>query len=163
MKNILIISDTHGRINKAMELIDRYHPDAIIHAGDYTGDAEDLMAVYPSIDMYYVRGNNDFHSRANDDLLFELDGVRIFVTHGHGYNVKYADQYKFDFPTLRAHAKKLGAKLCVFGHTHMPYSNIMDGMTIINPGSAGAFTGSYAIAKLDRGKVYTTLLNCLER
>ena len=43
MKKILIFSDTHGDINRCLDIIEKADSvSAIFHAGDYTGDAEDL-------------------------------------------------------------------------------------------------------------------------
>ena len=60
MKKILIFSDTHGDINRCLDIIEKADSvSAIFHAGDYTGDAEDLESIYPNIPIYYVKGNND--------------------------------------------------------------------------------------------------------
>ena len=56
MKKILIFSDTHGDINRSLDIIEKADSvSAIFHAGDYTGDAEDLESIYPSIPIYYVK------------------------------------------------------------------------------------------------------------
>ena len=55
MKKILIFSDTHGEINRCLDIIEKADSvSAIFHAGDYTGDAEDLESIYPNIPIYYV-------------------------------------------------------------------------------------------------------------
>ena len=65
MKKILIFSDTHGDINRCLDIIEKADSvSAIFHAGDYTGDAEDLESIYPNIPIYYVKGNNDYFSKA---------------------------------------------------------------------------------------------------
>ena len=49
MKKILIFSDTHGDINRCLDIIEKADSvSAIFHAGDYTGDAEDLKSIYPT-------------------------------------------------------------------------------------------------------------------
>ena len=43
MKKILIFSDTHGDINRCLDIIEKADSvSAIFHAGDYTGDAVDI-------------------------------------------------------------------------------------------------------------------------
>ena len=156
MKRILILSDSHGDTNRCINIINKFEGqlDAIIHAGDCVRDAEDLTYIFPDIPMHYVRGNNDIFTTAPGDLLVESSGVRIFITHGHDYRVKYELKYT----TLAEKAKKVGADLCVFGHTHMPYTDFVGNMIILNPGSI-RFGGTYAVAEIENGKVKTAILD----
>ena len=56
MKKFLIFSDTHGDINRCLDIIEKADSvSAIFHAGDYTGDAEDLESIIPNIPIYYVK------------------------------------------------------------------------------------------------------------
>ena len=94
MKKILIFSDTHGDINRCLDIIEKADSvSAIFHAGDYTGDAEDLESIYPNIPIYYVKGNNDYFSKAPSHMLVTIDGVKIFITHGHEQNVKRSEEH----------------------------------------------------------------------
>ena len=156
MKRILIFSDSHGDTDRCIDIINKFENrlDAIIHAGDCVRDAEDISFIFPDIPIYYVRGNNDFLTTAPGDVIMDIGGVRIFVTHGHDYRVKYELKYS----TLAAKAESVGAKLCVFGHTHISYTDFKGEMTILNPGSI-RFDGTYAIAEIENGKVKTTILD----
>lgn len=156
MKRILILSDSHGDTNRCINIINKFENrlDAIIHAGDCVRDAEDLTYIFPDIPIHYVRGNNDIFTTAPSDLLVETGGVRIFITHGHEYRVKY----ELHYATLAEKAKAVGADLCVFGHTHIPYTDFVGSMTILNPGSI-RFDGTYAIAEIEDGKVKTVILD----
>ena len=156
MKRILILSDSHGDTNRCINIINKFENqlDAIIHAGDCVRDAEDLTYNFPDIPIHYVRGNNDIFTTAPSDLIVETGGVRIFITHGHDYRVKYELRYT----TLAEKAKSVNADLCVFGHTHIPYTDFVGSMTIINPGSI-RFGGTYAIAEIENGKVKTAILD----
>ncbi|MBR0027078.1 MAG: metallophosphoesterase, partial [Clostridia bacterium] len=50
MKRILIFSDTHGYTDPCLSIINNTpRVDAVIHAGDYTRDAEDLSYIYPDL------------------------------------------------------------------------------------------------------------------
>ena len=153
MKRILIFADTHGYINNCIKIIDKTMPDMIIHAGDIVRDAEDIMAIYPDIPLYCVRGNNDFSQRFPDSLTLVVDGKTIFVTHGHEYSVKYESSLS----SLECKARKVNADLCIFGHTHTPYSDIRGSLTILNPGSS-RFTGTYGICEIENGKMKTCIL-----
>lgn len=57
---VLVFSDSHG-YNMAMAYaIEREKPDAVIHLGDHTDDADDIRRAFPALTIYNVRGNNDF-------------------------------------------------------------------------------------------------------
>ncbi len=156
MKRILIFSDSHGDTDRCMEIINKYRGqlDMVIHAGDTARDAEDLSYIYDDIPFKYVRGNSDIVSSANGDLIVLFGGIKIFVTHGHGYKVKYEMHYS----TLVKKAQELDADLCVFGHTHIPYTAFEGKLTVINPGSV-RYGGTYAIAEIEEGEVKTAILN----
>ena len=137
MKKILIFSDTHGDINRCLDIIEKADSvSAIFHAGDYTGDAEDLESIYPNIPIYYVKGNNDYFSKAPSHMLVTIDGVKIFITHGHEQNVKY----EYEFMTLRKAAEKYDPDLIIFGHTHIPYTDYKGKATLLNPGRPNDFS-----------------------
>lgn len=154
MKRILIFSDTHGDINPCLEVIRSFgHTDAIIHAGDYARDAEELEYIYPDIPLYYVKGNNDIFSRAPSHITVLIGGKRIYLTHGHEQNVKYESNYS----TLRAAAEKANSDLVIFGHTHVPYTSYDGGMTVLNPGSA-RFSRTCAEAEIDGDTLKTKII-----
>lgn len=155
MKRILVFSDTHGDIKSCVKAIESVPCDMIIHAGDYVHDAEELKALFPDKKFVNVRGNCDMgFSSASDTEEVEVDGVRIFVTHGHRYRVKYEENYK----TLVKEAKDRGCQIAVFGHTHMPYRAVSDGIHVLNPGSA-FYISNYAIIEIEDGKIGTCLMN----
>ena len=54
---------------------------------------------------------------------------KVLVTHGHGYYVNSGVDY------LREHALEYGYDVVMYGHTHVPYIEIGDDVTILNPGS----------------------------
>lgn len=155
MKRILIFSDTHGYTDPCIEII-RKEPriDAVIHAGDCTRDAEDLKYIFPDLPVYYVKGNNDFLSDAPSEMTFSVDGVKIFVTHGHEQRVKYELAYH----TLRAYASKLSPNLVIFGHTHIPYTAYDDNMVTLNPGSIKD-SKTYAVAEIEKGSLKTRIFD----
>ena len=57
---ILVISDTHGKVDEALKLIKNMEkPDLIIHLGDYVEDGE-YIERETGIKVELVRGNGDF-------------------------------------------------------------------------------------------------------
>ncbi len=144
MKSI-IFSDSHKNfapMQKAIEAEgDISH---IIHAGDVHSDVEDLEILYPRLPIAAVKGNNDWFVRdVPEDRVFELGGVRIFLTHGHNYGVKYS------FEKILWKAKEVSAKITIFGHTHIPVHKEVDGVVLFNPGAA---TKGYGILEVSDGE-----------
>ncbi|MDY4542485.1 MAG: metallophosphoesterase family protein, partial [Candidatus Ventricola sp.] len=85
-----VFSDSHGDHEALDELLERMGAlDAVCFLGDVARDAEHLrerLAAMPNQPVLYaVRGNNDYYSTCTLpwDLLIELGGVRIYMTHGH--------------------------------------------------------------------------------
>lgn len=127
---IFVVSDTHGRIdnfvNKAKSL---EKPDLIIHLGDYVEDAFKIEKEM-GIETILVKGNCDIYSTDSDeDQTLTLNGKRVFITHGHKYNVK------MDRLNLLYKGKEKNADLILFGHTHFSLIEEEDGIMIMNPGS----------------------------
>ena len=131
---IAVFSDSHGVKEPMLAAIEEQKPDMVLHLGDYVRDAEAIAAYFPSLDLRYVRGNCDAYSRsdAEENLLFNADGVRIFMTHGHRYNVKLG------YESLANAAHFSGAQLALFGHTHRALLEEQDGLWLMNPGACGA-------------------------
>lgn len=155
MKKILIFSDTHGYIDDCISIINSTDiVSAVIHAGDYTRDAEDLISIFPNIPVYYVKGNNDFYTSAPMNFTLKAGVKNIFITHGHEYHVKYEADYR----TLAEKAKEAGADLAIFGHTHIPYTAYTGKLTLLNPGSV-RFSKTYAIAEIDGNNLKTKIID----
>ena len=144
MKRILVFSDSHDTLALCEKTIRNVPCDLILHAGDYVRDAQELKKRFPDKELIYVRGNCDFRAYAQDDEIVELDGVRIFLTHGHKYAVKYEDSYR----TLAAAARAKDCSVAVFGHTHEAYTGENDGVLLLNPGSARF---SYGVIEIENG------------
>lgn len=140
MKKLLVISDSHHELNELIELCEKYKDYMIIHCGDYCID-EDILDKYGVI---YVRGNCDALSKAPSERLIDVDGEKIFITHGHKYGVKE------DLLRLKYKALEQGISYVFFGHTHVETYFKEDGVVFINPGSL-RYTRSYAL--IEDGKV----------
>lgn len=150
---ILIISDTHGDINKAEEAIrSNSDIDLIIHLGDYFRDAQKLSDLFPNIPIEYIYGNSDFMIEdVPAEKLLEICGKRIFITHGHRYSVKW------DYDKLYRKAEEIEADVLLFGHTHVPELIEKGRYCVLNPGSTSDpredANESYAIIDIDDGKI----------
>lgn len=144
---ILIFSDSHGRIEGMMRAIEAQikRPDLILHLGDGVREVEYLRE--SGIPVLAVRGNCDLFgasSEIGESFCFEELGHKIFMTHGHRFGVKSG------VGGLVSHAAQIGADIVLFGHTHRPLEQRIDtgyeigGKTIsrpmylFNPGSIGS-------------------------
>ena len=76
-----------------------------------------------------VKGNCDYGSDVPAELLVTLQGTEILLTHGHAHGINYG------INALLAYSRKIGAKIALFGHTHVPYNQYHDGIYMLNPGS----------------------------
>lgn len=147
MKRILVFSDTHDDLKLCRKIINNIPSDLIIHAGDYVSDAQRLRQEFRDRELIYVKGNCDMFAHAQDEEVAEVDGVRIFIVHGHRHAVKFEDQYK----TLARAAREAGCRAAVFGHTHMAYCRDEDGLLLLNPGSS-KYCGSYGVIEIENGE-----------
>ena len=126
---VLIVSDTHGHDQNLEEVLYREYPiDAMIHCGDIEG-SEDYYEAMLDCPVYMVRGNNDFFSDLEGEMLFELKGHRFFLTHGHYYGVSMGIDRILEAGVERK------ADVVLFGHTHQPFFLQTPYITILNPGS----------------------------
>ena len=126
---VLIVSDTHGNDrNFERVLLNTYPVDAIFHLGDLEGSESYIEDICPC-PVYMVSGNNDFFSSAPLEQVVELDGYRIFMTHGHRYGVANG------LERLREAAEARKCDMAFFGHTHRPIIDDANGPILVNPGS----------------------------
>ena len=126
---ILIVSDTHGRDRNFESVLLRTHPvDGIFHLGDVEGSEAYIEDICPC-PLYMVSGNNDFFSSAPSERIVEIEGYRIFMTHGHRYGVDH------DRSRLRDKAREQGCHMAFCGHTHRPLIDMDADIIVVNPGS----------------------------
>ncbi len=147
---ILVISDTHNMISCAEELIKKLIPDYIIHLGDMCDDCHRLESSFPRKPIICVKGNNDYFDKSYPlERVFELGGKKIFMCHGHKFNVKSS------LLQLTYKGKEYGADIILYGHTHRAHLEEIDGALILNPGSA--LLGYYAVIEIIDGKIEAKL------
>lgn len=133
MKKIGLLSDTHSCWD------DRYARhfagcDEIWHAGDI-GDVTILQRLREIAPVRAVRGNIDHGDVARlspEVQVFEIEGVKVWMTHIGGYPGRYS-------PGVKKLLKEEGIGLMISGHSHIlkviPDKEL--GLLHVNPGAAG--------------------------
>ena len=128
---ILVVSDTHRKDDNLKLMLSEECPlDMLIHLGDAEGSEHFIPDwVNPECRMEMVLGNNDFFSRLDREREIDIAGHKSFITHGHYYGVSMGPEGLVD------EAKSRGCDIAMYGHTHRPFLDVIDGVTVLNPGS----------------------------
>ena len=153
MKKILLLSDTHGYLDKKITgYISK--ADQIWHAGDIGNPKlldnlaalKPLKAVYGNIDGRQVR------LQAPELLFFDCESVSVLMLHIGGYPGRYNQQ-------ARALIAKYKPKLLICGHSHIlkVIQDKKNNHLHMNPGAAG-ISGFHKIRtmlrfEIDKGKI----------
>lgn len=116
---ILLISDSHNKLVDE----DFSQFDCVIHCGDYGKS----LPILEENKVHYVIGNCDDYGPK--ELLLDLFGRKVFITHGHYYDVKEG------YDRVMFRALELGASVCLFGHTHIPIWKPSEDLLTMNPGA----------------------------
>ena len=126
----VVIADTHlpRRASTLPEgLISHLErADLILHAGDLMDSTLlDELAAYAPVRA--VQGNLDPpEGKLPETLQFEFGGVRIAMIHDSGRKRGRRNRMRQRFP---------GARVVVFGHSHIPWLEDEEGLLLLNPGS----------------------------
>lgn len=149
ISRIGIISDTHGVVHPAVEAVFA-NVDHIIHAGDIGGQhvLGKLRALAP---VTSVEGNNDVratvsaaqgagrYATGEEILRAKLGTLRILLTHilprPRRLDARVVESLKND-----------PADVVVFGHSHLPHNEVIDGVRYFNPASAGPRRFHYPVS-----------------
>jgi len=142
-----LISDTHGdpaAWEKALAVLGDL--DLVLHAGDvlYHGVFNPILPTYEprrladmlnafTVPCVHARGNCDsevdqlaLDNHILSDFAFaSAEGVRIIVCHGH----KHSEE------ELAKLASRANVHMVLRGHTHEPGMPVIEGVTVVNPGS----------------------------
>ena len=126
----VVIADTHLP-RRASALPEGLIPhleraDLILHAGDLMDSTLlDELAAYAPVRA--VRGNLDPpEAKLPETLQFDFGGVRIAMIHDSGRKRGRRNRMRQRFP---------GARVVVFGHSHIPWLEDEEGLLLLNPGS----------------------------
>ena len=141
---VLIISDKHGSgyyAEKIKEIEEKEKPEEIIILGDlyYHGPRNELSQEYEPMKvakilnsmkekLTVIRGNCDAEVdemisefQFHDYVLKEINGKKIYFTHGHKYNIEKIPYEEFE--------------IMIYGHTHQGFIEEKEGYIFANPGS----------------------------
>lgn len=139
-----VISDTHRHhyeIEKAMEKLK--NTDILIHLGDNVKDLKDISRLYEG-SIINVKGNCDYSNFIASEKIEVIENKKIFITHGHNYDVKYG------LLNLKYKALEVGADIVLYGHTHVSQITFEEGIYFVNPGSpALARDGFNSVATIE--------------
>ncbi len=122
-----VISDTHGLFDPKIPEVfaDVEH---ILHAGD-VGTPEVLVQLEKLAPTTAVLGNVDVGLPLKDTEVVELAGRRFLLHH-------IVNPHALD-ARLRSRMQRAKPAAVIFGHTHKPFCDHIDGVLYLNPGSAG--------------------------
>lgn len=132
MVRIGVVSDSHGNFRNIGRVRNEFgRLDWFLHAGDHLRDAARIatnLGVDPSR-VRAVAGNCDVPTTQPEEITVEIEGVKIYMAHGHLHGVKSNPQ------RLYYRAQELGARVAIFGHSHVPLLADINGVLLFNPGS----------------------------
>ena len=133
---LLAVSDNHGDREILQTIFEAYghQVDAIFHCGDSEMTQDDPLFK----DVQVVKGNNDSGTDFPNEVQQMVDGTKIFMTHGHLYDVSMS------LTRLDLKAREIGASVVLFGHTHRLAAEMSQGRLYVNPGSISLPRGEYA-------------------
>lgn len=153
MKRIGLLSDTHGYLDKGIQ---KHFSscDEIWHAGDIGSlEVSDTLANWKPFRA--VWGNIDggkLRVIHPENQIFELEGVKVLITHIGGYPGKYV-------PRVRELIEKEKPKLYICGHSHILKVMFDKKYNVLhmNPGAAG-ISGFHQVKTmlrfvLDKGEI----------
>ena len=142
IKRYIVFSDIHGdkRVYKELKGYTEGNDGAF-----FAGDGLSMLKDFTDKDLFAVGGNCDLGGAP--EIVTEIEGVRVLLTHGHKYGVKGS------LLSLKLRAAELECGAVIFGHTHQPLCSYEGGILFLNPGTCSDFGsgGTYAILTLDNG------------
>lgn len=160
-----VIADTHipdrgNRLPLAVSDLFSQVP-LILHAGDFTTE-ETWWAIKSKTQLKAVWGNMDqpeLKRKLPQKEIFSIEGVKIGLIHGEGSPQGIVQRIKPAFE-----GEKID--LVVYGHTHQPRKEWIEGVLFLNPGSPTdkvfAPFNSFAIVDLREGKIVKAEIISLE-
>jgi putative phosphoesterase len=162
-KRVGVVADTH-----CPEFLDRLPThlfevlqgvDLVVHAGDIDGQ-ETLDALRRIAPVEAVRGDHDLSLAALPTFReIELEGKRIVIVHGN--RSRWLEEpntllWTLSLGYFRPHRGLAGglrrrfpnADAIVFGHTHRPHAETIDGVLLFNPGGVHQWNPTTAKRRL---------------
>jgi len=142
-----LISDTHmpERWPEIPPLVEEHFfgVDLILHAGD-VGELWVLDTLGSLAPVVAVHGNDETEEAAGAlpyAQVLGLAGRRVLLCHSHWPDrvaelaSRKSDEWAPKLERCVAQAKRHGASIYVYGHTHIPMARWVDGVLLLNPGA----------------------------
>jgi len=151
MARIGVLSDTHNNLHGSIpDLFEGV--DLILHAGDIEA-TQLLMQLQKIAPVMAVRGNMDPPSMPDTLPVFRMVRLaekQILVTHRVG-NPHRPPQ------SLKERLLQVRPDVVVFGHTHHPFNERIEGILFFNPGTAGKMRHGHPLSvgflEIDDGEI----------
>jgi len=126
-----VISDTHGLFDPKLPSLFS-SVSRILHAGDvgHLRVLEQLAKIAPvtAISGNIDEGNLPPGFATEEEIC--LEGIQIFMTHILGSPARIV-------PAMRKRIEQAAPNVVIFGHSHKPLLETIEGILYFNPGSAG--------------------------
>ena len=107
--------------------------DYIIHLGDTSGDGARIRKEFGDKTVL-VNGNCDPVKLGENEVILNIEGVKILATHGHLYSAKTT------LTKLYMRGNEENCQIVLYGHTHRAREDEIDGVTLINPGNLSRYS-----------------------
>ena len=150
MKKVLILSDVHGNLPLAEEVIKNNKSDYILYLGDWGHKDRSILE---SNGVIAIQGNHPYENNEDIVKFIKIEDVDIMMTHGHYFSS--LTEYVSNKKLLKG--AEDGVSLILHGHTHIKKHDIEDDVIILNPGSLSeprdSSRGSYITLNIDKDKV----------
>lgn len=151
-----VISDTHlSKCNDKLpeKLISELKKcGLIIHAGDLIDVCvlEELEEISKTEAVLGNMDNYSLKSKLEDKKILTIESRKICVMHGYGHPDKLVGILKNEFLSEKP-------DIIIFGHSHVPKNEYIEGVLFFNPGSVTdtvyAPYRSYGIIEINKGKI----------
>ncbi|HEX3012057.1 MAG TPA: YfcE family phosphodiesterase [Syntrophomonadaceae bacterium] len=148
------VGDTHGKVDTIIRELKPLTLNYLVFTGDYYTDGKKIAREL-KVPLLGVNGNCDYRNRGNAEKTVDIEGSKFLIVHGHQYGVKGSLNRLFYY------GQELQVNMVVFGHTHIAYCEMVEGMWLFNPGSPTyprIGTGSYGVINVEKGSLQPVIL-----
>ena len=133
-----VVSDIHGNFEGLRLAVERMgRIDRLLFTGDGYRDISRLREETNLI-VEGVAGNCDLFTEYPAELVTYIEQYKVLLTHGHLYGVKNG------LTRIGLAGRAQEVSLIVFGHTHLPLSDIWYEVGLFNPGTLSRDRGGKA-------------------
>lgn len=155
---VLVLSDTHIPHRASMLPAEFYkrvdEVDLIIHAGDFTTlrVLKELESFKPVIGVVGNMDEPELYSVLPEIRVEDLNGLKVGIFHGVGSPIGLEKRVREKFKR-----ENYEVDFIIFGHSHRWFYGEVDGIKMLNPGSATdrffTFKRSFAVLEIEDGHI----------